>query len=140
MGRCPHRRHATGPSRPDRPFPRRGGAGPSRPGGPFPVPVAWRRLGLGLGDRRREVARVAAEAGLPLADGRREALAESLPSWPPFPEVPAALEALRARGWRLGILSNTDPDLLAASVDNIGVPVDVSVTAAEAGSYKPAHG
>jgi 2-haloacid dehalogenase len=86
------------------------------------------------------LAGVAAEAGLPLADDRRQALADSLPSWPPFPEVPAALEALRARGWRLGILSNTDPDLLAASVGNIGVPVDVRVTAAEAGSYKPAHG
>jgi 2-haloalkanoic acid dehalogenase type II len=83
---------------------------------------------------------VAAEAGLPLADHQREALADSLPSWPPFPEVPAALEALRARGWRLGILSNTDPDLLAASIDNLGVPVDLRVTAAEAGSYKPAHG
>jgi len=83
---------------------------------------------------------VAAEAGLRLADDQREALAQSLPSWPPFPEVPAALEALRARGWRLGILSNTDPDLLAASVVSIGVPVDLRVTAAEAGSYKPAHG
>jgi 2-haloacid dehalogenase len=83
---------------------------------------------------------VAAEAGLPLAGDRRDALAESLPSWQPFPEVPAALAALRSRGWRLGILSNTDPDLLAASVGNIGVPVDVRVTAAEAGSYKPAHG
>src|SRR6266487_349057 len=86
------------------------------------------------------LAGVAAEAGLRLADDQREALAESLPSWPPFPEVPAALEALRARGWRLGILSNTDPDLLAASVVSIGVPVDLRVTAAEAGSYKPAHG
>jgi 2-haloalkanoic acid dehalogenase type II len=86
------------------------------------------------------LAGVAAAAGLPLADEQREALAESLPSWTPFPEVPDALEALRMRGWRLGILSNTDPDLLAASVDNIGVPVDLRVTAAEAGSYKPAHG
>jgi 2-haloacid dehalogenase len=86
------------------------------------------------------LAGVAAEAGLPLSGDQQEALADSLPSWPPFPEVPAALEALRARGWRLGILSNTDPDLLAASVDNLGVPVDVRVTVAEAGSYKPAHG
>jgi 2-haloacid dehalogenase len=86
------------------------------------------------------LAGVAAEAGLPLTDDQREALADSLPLWPPFPEVPAALEALRARGWRLAILSNTDPDLLAASVDNIGVPVDIRVTVAEAGSYKPAHG
>jgi 2-haloalkanoic acid dehalogenase type II len=83
---------------------------------------------------------VAAGAGLPLSGDQREALADSLPSWPPFPEVPAALEALRARGWRLGVLSNTDPDLLAASVGSIGVPVDLRVTVAEAGSYKPAHG
>ncbi|HZD70794.1 MAG TPA: HAD-IA family hydrolase [Actinomycetes bacterium] len=86
------------------------------------------------------LAGVAAEAGLPLAGDRRDALTESLPSWRPFPEVPAALAALRSRGWRLAILSNTDPDLLAASVHSIGVPADVRVTAAEAGSYKPAHG
>jgi 2-haloacid dehalogenase len=47
---------------------------------------------------------------------------------------------LRANGWRLGILSNTDPDLLAASREQIGVPFDLSITAKEAGSYKPAHG
>ena len=51
-----------------------------------------------------------------------------------------ALSELRSRGWKLAILSNTDPDLLAASIDLIGVPVDVRVTAAEAGSYKPAPG
>jgi 2-haloacid dehalogenase len=54
--------------------------------------------------------------------------------------VPPALAELRERGWRLGILSNTDPDLLAASVGNIGVEVDLRITVAEAGSYKPAHG
>jgi 2-haloacid dehalogenase len=52
--------------------------------------------------------------------------------------VPAALGELRDRGWRLAILSNTDPDLLAASVAAIGVPFDALVTAAEIGSYKPA--
>ena len=78
--------------------------------------------------------------GLDLAPEDEAALAESLPLWPPFPEVPDALEDLRARGWRLGILSNSDPDLLAASLDQLGVPVDATVTAAEAGSYKPAHG
>ena len=31
------------------------------------------------------------------------------PSWPVFPEVPAALTELRRRGWRLAILSNTRP-------------------------------
>ena len=83
---------------------------------------------------------VAAIEGLPLDPAQRFALAESLPRWVPFPEVPAALAELRSRGWRLAILSNTDPDLLAASVGNIGVDVDLRITAAEAGSYKPAHG
>jgi 2-haloacid dehalogenase len=47
---------------------------------------------------------------------------------------------LRERGWRLAILSNTDPDMLDASLALIGIPVDLRITAAEAGSYKPAHG
>jgi 2-haloacid dehalogenase len=88
----------------------------------------------------RTLEAVAAIEGLPLDPARRFELADSLPSWTPFPEVPAALAELRRRGWRLAILSNTDPDLLAASVRNIGVDVDLRITAADAGSYKPAHG
>lgn len=84
--------------------------------------------------------RVAHREGLELEEGDREALAASLPSWPPFPEVPGALAELRRRGFRLAILSNTDPDLLDASLEQIGVPVDLRITAAEAGSYKPASG
>jgi len=84
--------------------------------------------------------KLAHREGLDLADDDRAALAGSLPSWPPFPEVPAALAELRTRGLRIAILSNTDPDLLDASLDLIGVPVDLRITAAEAGSYKPAHG
>jgi 2-haloacid dehalogenase len=78
--------------------------------------------------------------GLELPDHERDALAESLPSWPVFPEVPGALAELRGRGWRLVPLSNTDPDFLAASIDAIGVPFDGSIVAGEIGSYKPAHG
>ena len=37
-------------------------------------------------------------------------------SWEPFPEVPAALEDARARGWKLAILSNTDRDYIDASL------------------------
>jgi 2-haloacid dehalogenase len=84
--------------------------------------------------------RVAEHEGLPLRTEDRDALAASLPSWPAFPEVPAALGEARSRGWKLAILSNTDQDLLAASLRHIEVPVDLTVTAAEAGSYKPAHG
>jgi len=84
--------------------------------------------------------RLAAEEGLPVPEGRADALADSLPEWPAFPEVPEALRGLRAQGWRIGILSNTDPDLLKASLQHVGAPVDLTITAAEAGSYKPAHG
>lgn len=83
---------------------------------------------------------MAVAEGLPLYRTDREALAESLPDWPVFPEVPASLDRLRKRGWKLAILSNTDPDLLDDSITAIGVPIDVRVTAAEAGSYKPARG
>jgi 2-haloacid dehalogenase len=81
--------------------------------------------------------RLAAEKAVEVSDP--DALARSLPDWPPFPEVPGALEELRARGWRLAILSNTDPDLLGASLAKIGVPVDLRVVASELGSYKPAY-
>jgi 2-haloacid dehalogenase len=84
--------------------------------------------------------KLARREGLQLDEDERAALADSLPSWPPFPEVPAALTELRERGWRIGILSNTDPEYLEASFERIGVPTDLRITAAEAGSYKPAHG
>jgi 2-haloacid dehalogenase len=76
------------------------------------------------------------ELGAPAAS--RRALAESLPSWPPFEEVPAALRALRDRGWRLAILSNTDRDYIDASMARIGVPFDLAIVASEIRSYKPA--
>jgi 2-haloacid dehalogenase len=88
----------------------------------------------------RTLRAMAAIDGLPLEPPDDYALADSLPDWPAFPEVPAALQKLRDAGWRLAILSNTDPDLLAASRKQIGVPIDLSITAKEAGSYKPAHG
>ena len=87
----------------------------------------------------RALAAAGAIEGLSVPMGREHALAESLPSWPPFAEVPGALADLRGRGWKLGVLSNTDPNLLAPSVESIGVPFDVSITEAETGSYKPAH-
>jgi 2-haloacid dehalogenase len=89
---------------------------------------------------RQSLALVAESEGLRLDDSSETALADSLPSWPVFPEVPRALAELRDRGWSLAVLSNTDPNLLAASLAAIGVPVDLTVTAAEARSYKPAHG
>ncbi len=86
------------------------------------------------------LAGVAAVAGLVLQGGEEDALAASLPTWPVFAEVPGSLAELRARGWRLAILSNTDPDLLEASIAAIGEPVDLRVVASAIGSYKPAFG
>jgi 2-haloacid dehalogenase len=84
--------------------------------------------------------KLAAEEGLDLPPDRRAALAVALPGWRAFPEVATSLTELRDRGWRLAILSNTDPDLLDASLRAIGVPVDERVVASEIGSYKPAFG
>ena len=82
---------------------------------------------------------LADEEQLPLPEDERDSLVRSLPSWQPFPEVSAALEELRRRGWRLAILSNSDGDLIAASKRRLGVPVDETVVAEDVRSYKPAH-
>ena len=83
--------------------------------------------------------RLARDEQIQLPEGEAGALARSLPDWPPFPEVPAALAELRERGWLLAILSNTDRDLIAASQRQLGVPVDLAVVAEDVESYKPAH-
>lgn len=83
---------------------------------------------------------VAADEGLAVPPGRAGALGDSLPTWATFADVPASLSELRARGWKLGILSNTDADFLDASLTAIGVPVDLRVVASDIGSYKPAFG
>ncbi len=67
-----------------------------------------------------------------------DALGRALPSWEPFAEVPAALEEARIRGWCLAILSNSDRDLIDASIERIGVPFDETIVASEIDSYKPA--
>ncbi|HET8605904.1 MAG TPA: HAD-IA family hydrolase [Gaiellaceae bacterium] len=85
---------------------------------------------------REVMAEALRRLGLPEPD----ALGDSLPRWPVFPEVRAALAEARGRGWKLAILSNTDRDLLDASLRAIAVPFDETVVASELGSYKPAHG
>jgi 2-haloacid dehalogenase len=81
--------------------------------------------------------RIAEEAGLAIPAGEEGALGRSLPSWPVFPEVASSLAEARRRGWRLAILSNTDADLVEASIAAIGVLFDLYVVASEIGSYKP---
>ena len=77
---------------------------------------------------------------LGVPDGEETALADSLPDWQPFPEVPQALEEARDRGWRLAILSNTDRDYIEASMRRLGGGFELAIIASEIGSYKPALG
>ena len=92
----------------------------------------------------REVLRLTLEEllrkeGVQLPEGEARTLADSLPDWPPFPEVPSALAELRDRGWMLAILSNSDRDLIAASQRQLRVPIDLAIVAEDVQSYKPAH-
>jgi 2-haloacid dehalogenase len=90
-------------------------------------------------DGTRSYREVLTEAmrGLGAPEGEEDALARSLPSWTPFPEVPAALDETRSRSWKLAILSNTDRDFIEASIQRIGVPFELAIVASEIGSYKP---
>jgi 2-haloacid dehalogenase len=83
---------------------------------------------------------LAAEADLGLPEEEQDALARALPDWRPFPETHDALTRARDLGWRLAILSNSDPDLIAASKQLIDVTFDETVVASEIQSYKPSHG
>jgi 2-haloacid dehalogenase/putative hydrolase of the HAD superfamily len=65
-------------------------------------------------------------------------LPASLPEWPPFADTNPALEQLKADGCRIGILSNIDDDLLAATLQHFSVEFDLLVTAEQVRSYKPA--
>lgn len=85
------------------------------------------------------LARLAGEMGLTVPEGEASALAQSLPSWPVFVDTRAALSEARSRGWRLAILSNTDRDLIDASMAAIGVSFETAIVAGEIGSYKPAR-
>jgi 2-haloacid dehalogenase len=83
---------------------------------------------------------LAAGEGKELPAGEADALARSLPDWPVFAEVPGALAEARHWGWSLFALSNSDRDLIDASLRAIGVPFEGSIVASEIGSYKPAPG
>jgi 2-haloacid dehalogenase len=88
----------------------------------------------------RVLSELASEVGTSVPPGEEDALGRSLPDWPVFPEAAAALSEAHGRGWRLAILSNTDRDLIDASIRALGAPFELAIVASEIGSYKPAHG
>jgi 2-haloalkanoic acid dehalogenase type II len=83
--------------------------------------------------------RVARSVGWTLDATQAAFLPESLPSWPPFDDTNAALERLVRAGHRLGILSNVDDDLIAATRRHFTVDFDFVITAQQVHSYKPGH-
>lgn len=79
-----------------------------------------------------------AERGLAATAENDATLLSILGRIQPHPDVPAALGRLRSR-YRLAIISNTDDDLIAGTVEAIGTPIDFVVTAQQARAYKPDH-
>jgi 2-haloacid dehalogenase/putative hydrolase of the HAD superfamily len=84
--------------------------------------------------------RVAHRLGWPLTAERARFLPDSLPRWKPFLDTNPALGRLAAAGYRLGILSNVDDDLLGQTLRHLPVSFEVIVTAQQVRSYKPAPG
>ena len=84
--------------------------------------------------------RVGRRFGWRLTAREAASLVESLADWRPFPDTNPALERLSAAGYRLGILSNVDDDLLANTMRHFRARFDVLVTAQQVRSYKPAFG
>ena len=86
----------------------------------------------------RAVRGVCADLGVAPTDEEVATFAASVGEWPAFPDSAAALAELAGR-FRLGVITNCDDDLFAASNRRLGVTFDWIVTAQQAGSYKPSH-
>jgi 2-haloacid dehalogenase/putative hydrolase of the HAD superfamily len=88
----------------------------------------------------RTARRVADRLDWDLSEARSRFLPDSLADWTPFPDTNPALVDLVAAGYRLGILSNVDDDLLEKTRTHFPVDFEIIVTAAQVRSYKPAPG
>jgi 2-haloacid dehalogenase len=77
-----------------------------------------------------------ARFGVASDDEAARAFGASVGDWPAFPDSPAALARLKQH-FRLGVITNCDTDLFAASNRRLGVDFDWVITAQMVGSYKP---
>ena len=85
---------------------------------------------------RRSLLGVCADLGIEPTDAEVETFGGSVADWPAFPDSPAALARLATR-FGLGVVTNCDDDLFAASNARLGVAFDWIVTAQQARRYKP---
>ena len=79
---------------------------------------------------------IATSRGATLTDDEAAAFGDSVGRWPAFDDSTRSLKLLRRR-YKLGVLTNCDDDLFAASNRRLGVDFDWVVTAQQVGSYKP---
>jgi 2-haloacid dehalogenase len=77
-----------------------------------------------------------AEAGGTATADEVAAFGGSVADWPAFPDSAAALARLHER-FKLGVITNCDDDLFAASEARLGTTFDWVVTAQQAKRYKP---
>ena len=83
--------------------------------------------------------RAMAELGLSYQPADIEILTSGISRMPPFPEVVGALRELKRQGFRLCIISNTDDDIIAGNVAQLGGHIDRVITAQQAQAYKPSR-
>jgi 2-haloacid dehalogenase len=84
----------------------------------------------------RSVAYVMDRAGISHTMDEVRALVDTIVRLRPFPEVPVALDRLRAR-YRLVVLSNGDPDMLETASRYHGIAFERAISVAVANSFKP---
>lgn len=77
------------------------------------------------------------ELGLRSDSSDADVLTSGISAMPPFPEVVETLRRLKQSGYRLCIVSNTDDDIIAGNVAQLGGHIDQVITAQQAGAYKP---
>ena len=121
------------------------------PGEPHAFVTWWRRTHFensmidALGDRghtpyreigHRAVSFVMDRCGFAYTQNEVRWLVAQIETLKPFPDVIAALHRLKTR-YQLAILSNGDPDMLAAAGPHIGFPFDEVISVATAGYFKP---
>ena len=81
--------------------------------------------------------RFGAKLGAAVPEELADRFGASVPTWPAFPDSPAALKSLSER-YKLIILSNVHREGFAASNERLGVKFDKIITAEDVGAYKPA--
>jgi 2-haloacid dehalogenase len=87
---------------------------------------------------RRVVRGFSERLGFESSVKEQDSLPDSLAGWKAFPDTVAALRQLHAK-YQLGIISNVDDDLFAATASRLRTDFNFVTTAGQARAYKPSH-